>query len=385
MPNATRYPTPADYTSQYSGQLNKNKIYTDAAQHAIMNMIISQEVFADNFDGLDTGFADQFRVDGSMYGDVRLYYAVDALPNYPWIQDSDDALNVIPIKRAAVPNVQKITMDVFRQVEIGLDNYLSKQAWQSETSFADFTSVLLAMLRDSKQIYDYTTLASYVGTMKSSKTAQNVTMTLPTASASATNAEKESINRLRGEMISKKIADLQIAMKRPSRDFNEYGNLRAFNPATMSIVFNSDYVTELRNMDTPTVFSSDEILKNISDNVLAPEFFGTVLSTSGTSATASPVRSLVEKDYTSGNDTVHCIPGDEIPGGAAYAAGEAYTPNKKIICKIINKKALPFMSGFAVQTEFVNGKNLSRNNYLTWGHNTLEYLKNYPLITITEA
>lgn len=33
-------------------------------------------------------------------------------------------------------------------------------------------------------------------------------------------------------------------------------------------------------------------------------------------------------------------------------------------------------------TSFFNAKSLTENHYLTFGHNTLEYLKNYPMITV---
>ena len=33
-------------------------------------------------------------------------------------------------------------------------------------------------------------------------------------------------------------------------------------------------------------------------------------------------------------------------------------------------------------TSFFNAKSLTENHYLTFGHNSLEYLKNYPMITV---
>ena len=43
------------------------------------------------------------------------------------------------------------------------------------------------------------------------------------------------------------------------------------------------------------------------------------------------------------------------------------------------------MSAFEVGTSFFNPKSLTENHYLTFGYNTLEYLKNYPFITVSEA
>lgn len=56
----------------FTGQLRSNEIFA-----ALYNMIISQEVFSDNIKGSD--IVDQARVDGSMYGDTKLYYSTDAL------------------------------------------------------------------------------------------------------------------------------------------------------------------------------------------------------------------------------------------------------------------------------------------------------------------
>ena len=53
--------------------LTANEIYDTLA-----NMIISQEVFADNI-GKNQTLVDKGRVYGSMYGDTKLYYATDVL------------------------------------------------------------------------------------------------------------------------------------------------------------------------------------------------------------------------------------------------------------------------------------------------------------------
>ena len=53
--------------------LTANEIYETLA-----NMIISQEVFADNI-GKHQTVVDKARVQGSMQGDTKLYYATDVL------------------------------------------------------------------------------------------------------------------------------------------------------------------------------------------------------------------------------------------------------------------------------------------------------------------
>ena len=96
--------------------------------------------------------------------------------------------------------------------------------------------------------------------------------------------------------------------------------------------------------------------------------------------TATPV-TVSAVDY-------HVFPGDEIPAGATIVAstgnfepGEVYIEKADIICKVLVKLP-PYMSAFEVGTSFFNPRSLTENHYLTFGHNTLEYLKNYPFITV---
>ena len=59
---------------KFTGTLNSNEIFS-----AIYNMIISQQVFSDNIKGTASSLVDRARVDGTLYGDTKLYYATDVL------------------------------------------------------------------------------------------------------------------------------------------------------------------------------------------------------------------------------------------------------------------------------------------------------------------
>ena len=69
---------------------NANELF-----QSLGNMIISQRTFADNVDRGGDSLLSVFKTDGSLYGDTKLFYATDALKSYPWIQDSQDALNLL--------------------------------------------------------------------------------------------------------------------------------------------------------------------------------------------------------------------------------------------------------------------------------------------------
>jgi len=121
----------------FTGKLNSNAIFS-----GIYNMIISQQVFADNIKGTHSKLVDAARTDGGLYGDTKLYYATDALKSAPWGKDAE-ALNLLALHRPESPKCQAITLDQFRQISLTVDNYLTKQAWATESAFSEFNSVML--------------------------------------------------------------------------------------------------------------------------------------------------------------------------------------------------------------------------------------------------
>ena len=106
----------------FTGQLNANEIFA-----ALYNMIISQEVRADNIAGTYSSLVDKARVDGSLYGDTKLYYSTDVLKSAPWGNDAE-AANLLALHRPEAPKCQAIHLDQFRQICLTVDNYLSKRA-----------------------------------------------------------------------------------------------------------------------------------------------------------------------------------------------------------------------------------------------------------------
>ena len=77
-------------------------------------------------------------------------------------------------------------------------------------------------------------------------------------------------------------------------------------------------------------------------------------------------------------------PGDVVDTGSSVAANSTYTPNDKVICKIIHKDAIKMMSGFETSTEFFNPRSLTQNNYLIFGYSDPKNsrLKEFPFITV---
>lgn len=352
----------------FNGQLNSNEIFA-----ALYNMIISQEVFADNIYDTKASLVDMSRVDGGLYGDTKLYYATDVLESAPWGNDAE-AANLLALHRPPAPDCQAIELNVFRCISLTVDDYLSKRAWSTEGAFSSFNSIMLGWIRDTKRVYDSTLFNAYVGTAETTVGGQDVTITLPEV---ADNPEAQA--RMQAGTIATEMANLLVELEDITRDFNDYGKLRSYSSDSLIAVWNSEKLNEIKKIDLPTIFHKDGLIDKMGEYTLPARYFGKVNTGAGTTtASNTTIRSLVEKDF----GDKHCFPGDLLPNSQSYGANETYTQDDTILFKIMHKRSVPFMSAFEVGTSFFNPKSLTTNHYLTWGHNTLEYLKNYPMITV---
>ena len=380
----------------FNGQLNSNEIFG-----ALYNMIISQQVFADNIKGTKSTLVDMARVDGSMYGDTKLYYSTDALKSYAWGADAE-AANLLKLYRPKAPECQAIELNVFRQIPLTVDNYLSKRAWSTEGAFSEFNSVMLGWIRETKRVYDSTLYNTFIGTAVSTKATENISVDVTTAVGDLTGEAKA---RVEAGVIGEAIAKLLVNLEDISRDYNDYGHLRSYSSEDLVFVWNSDAMAKIEKRDLPTIFHK-EIIDKFGEHTLPARYFGTI----GTEAIAlasndGTKRSTIEADYaTAANaDVTHVFPGDLIPQktalvtalndngtvktiSAGIAAGDYYTVDSSILFKVYHRgpNSVPYMSAFEVGTSFFNPKSLTENHYLTFGHNTLEYLKNYPFITVKQ-
>lgn len=352
--------------------LNTNEIY--AAMH---NQIISVMGFGDNIKGTFGELASKAKVDGSMLGDTKVYRAADVLASNAWGNDAE-AENLLKTYRNKNIQEQTITLDSFRQICLTTDDYMSKRAWGEEGAFSSFNGILKSLMGETKKIYDATTYNCYIGTTETAVGQQTITIDTAAAVGDATG---EAAARLKAGAIGEGIAKLITNLKDATRDYNDYGYMRSYDvDDDMMFIFNSDLLAEIEKRDLPTVFHKDFIDK-LGQYALPAKYFGTVNATQTTGNGVA--RALEEMTVTkSGSPDKHIFGGELIPTGYIAPANTSYNPNAKVLCKVIHKRSVPFMSGFEVGTSFYNPKALLETNYLTWGHNTLEYLKNYPFITV---
>lgn len=391
----------------FTGTLTPNSIFS-----VLFNMIISQQVFADNIRGTYSALVDRSRRDGGLYGDTKLYYSTDILKSYAWGNDAE-AQNLLKLFRPKAPQVQAIKLDTFRQIPLTVDNYLTKQAWSTEGAFSEFNFVMLGWMRDTKRVYDSTLFNVFIGTTMTEKNKQHLVVDVTTAVGETTGEER---SRIEAQEIARAMADLLVDLEDATRLYNDYGQKRSYATDELLFVWNAAAVNKIEKRDLPTIFHKDFIDK-FKQYTLPARYFGTPNAASVTAATAK-TRSLIEQDIVfAGGETVaepidvmrggvemilqpgdtvnkgdigHVFPGDLIPAKTVLAASgnityPSYEETSDVLFKIIAADSVPYMSAFEVATDFFNPKSLTETHYLTFGHNTLEYLKNRPFITATQA
>ena len=383
--------------------LTANEIYNTLA-----DMIISQEVFASNI-GKHQTLVDKARVDGTLYGDTKLYYATDVLKSHDWLNDAE-APYLLALDRPQDPVVQAIKLDKFRQIRLTTDNYMTKRAFSDEGAFASFNGVMLGWMRDTRRVYEGTLYSTYIGTTTTSVGAQTRTVDITTATSGLTGVEKAQMTAM---VVAQDLANLLVEMGDYSRDFNDYGYLRSYANESIKVIWNAKFVNQIKKVDLPTIFHKEGLVDKFEEDVLPARYFGTVITaanvasySAGTPTTGKPIdsddntyvpganhangciRSLIETDVTVSGTAYHVFPGDEIPAGATIAAssanflyGEVYIEQADIMYKVVVKLPV-IMSAFEVGTTWFNARSLTENHYLTWSFNTLQYFKNYPFITV---
>ena len=315
---------------------------------------------------------------------------MDIGESYDWLNDAE-AENLLKINRNKTQTTQAIKLDKFRQTNVTVDNYLSKRAWMTEGAFNDFNSILINSLSGVKRIYDNGIINTFVGTHNSTASKGAIMITKPKAGANDTT---ESTNRLTSQMIAEQFADLAVDLGDNTRAYNELGYTRSTPIGECAVVWNAAIYNKILKVDLPTIFHKDG-LEPRATYVLPSRYFGIVnaAGTDGNTDTITTadgrtvpgagvngaVRSLIEQ--TIGD--VHYFPGDAIASGANAPAGTSYTEDSEnIICKVFPLEAIPFMSSFETGTMFNNPRSLTDTHYLTWGHNTLERIKEKPFITM---
>ena len=218
----------------FNGQLNQNAI-----QSALFNMIISQDIIGGSIKA-NYNLVSEAEEESGLFGDTKLYIDVPVLTPVDWVQDSEDARNLLELHRPGAPKTQKLTINVFKQVRLTKDAYLSKQAFGTEGAFVSYQSVLESRLNKSKETYLNKTYNTFIGTAKGTNAAgTEVKLDVNTAAN----------NNSAGENIAYAMANLVDEMKDYSTAFTKNGFERAFGDEDIKIIWNNKYVNAVKKID----------------------------------------------------------------------------------------------------------------------------------------
>lgn len=378
----------------YNGHLNANHI-----QSALFNMIIAQDIIGGSIHA-NYNLVDKAKEQAGLYGDTVLKIDTPVLTPVDWSQDSSDAVNLLALDRPGAPKTQAITIDVFKQVRLTKDDYLSKQAFGTEGAFAAYQSVLDSRLSKSKETYLNKTYNTFIGT---------------TAGQVTTSIDVDANSQTLGQNVAYGLTMLVDDMKDYNTKYTANGFERAFSDADIHIVWNNKYINQVRKIDTPVLYNPGVVEEVFKGDVLPAKYFGTVITSSNVSdfSAATPTTGKpIDSDtgaYTPGSNnangtiraakdlykpfgtagaTVYIPAGAEIPANKTIGAsatdfiyGEVYIEQADVICKVFTKLP-PVLEAFSVGTNFFNAKNLSTNMYLTFGHNTLVPLDSEAIVTV---
>lgn len=358
----------------FIGTLNQN-----AVLNALYNMIISQEVLSKNI-RLKGTLVEKFRTDGTLYGDTKLYISTDVgiITEYPNTADT-----LLTKKNPKNPETQAVTIDKFKQTAITVDGIKLKQAFTSADVYGAFISVTLQWLRDSMKVLNVTMINAFIGTVITEAERAVVEVALP-ARPETSIVEMQAYESYAAELIGASIADVSVDLEDALRDFNDYGYLRSYELSDFMIVWNKAWANRIRHISLPKIFHKDEVIgKEMESVTINSRYFGNRITEDGTSDgnQRTLVDKVVEITENGKKEKRQLFPGDIIPSGETYKAGEAYTQDNSIIGKIVHKRAVPFMSSIVLQSEFYNPKDGDRNHYLTWGYSEPTYLKDLPIIS----
>ena len=344
---------------------------------ALFNQIISQEVFSKNLGGLKSTLVERLRVDGTLYGDSKLYVSTDALTVGDWVTTGNSAL--LTVTNPPAPKLERIKIDTFKQIAVTIYPYMQKRAFADEGTYSQFIAVVLAWLGDTKRVYETTLINAYVGTVATASTVNSITVEYP-AAAAADNVDAEAVNRLTAMAIGKAISDLAVDLADVSRSYNENGFLRSYEMSDFIFVWNAEWYNKIRHVDLPTIFHKDGVIdmKGMDEVILPARFFGTITNDTTTGSTNRALKPLVV-------NSVYYNAGDLIASGQTVSANTTYDADATIVGKLVHKEAIPYMSAFSVGTSFFDAQKLRENHWLTFGHNTLDYIRNFPIIKIVAS
>lgn len=379
----------------HSQRLNANTVYSSLFNFVRLVGVLGAKL------KIDDSNAQRYKLDGyGRYEDQLEWISCDVLTSK--VFDPTDT-NLLATEQKITPAYKIITVDQVRQIGLTLPtDFLASQAFQNANYFDEIVSLAQSMIQKTRKLYDQRLVDTYIGTTVSATGKQSQTVTL-----TGSSAQDDTL------AIAEKVSNILFDMADTTRDYNDRQYMSAFGKEDVEILWNSKYFSKMMKVGLPVTYNKDGVLEN--GRTLHARYFGTPITTSNystysasTPAAGKPIdsddgtyvpgsnnangtlRALAEMDITVSGTTTHVFPGDELPSGAVVYASSAvqipcYIEDAKVICKIISKDAIKYVSSIETETSFVNGKAHTQNFWLTFMYANPDRLPEETFTTLKQA
>lgn len=352
------------------GKLNQNKIYK-----IFTNMVLKIYVNGDIIKNTNAELLNDIKESVGLGGDKIKIRDFDVLPRRAWLMDAE-SVNLTKNYRLQHEKEFDINIDQYSFFALTTDSYLSRAAWLSDRSFAEFQSALLNCIKSSKECFESTDYLAFVGTAKGLGSVKEI---------SVTN------DGMLAQRMSEGLANLWVELKRPTTKFNGYGYRRSYKDSDIKVMWNSAYMNSITNISLPVLFSTPEGLKaKFSQYVYSPDFFGTRNTIAKKTADENTRYAVgVTDNIGTENEVIH-LAGDHVEVGKAIANATdilipTYQADPTIACQVLVDNPVPYFDQFEIANDFANPASLNTTHRLIYAHNTLEVVPSRPIVTVKVA
>ena len=250
------------------------------------------------------------------FGDSVLYRSAD-IPSVTNMPTTSTLLSVVtPTTKEQVLSVSK-----FKSVQLTINNYLMRGAFDSEYAMSDFVAYLMKTMRASKEKYIYEELIGILDGYTPTNAEQTITINMFDTSSLLDPAQLQMAQTYNTNAFIKALLKAQIKLGTPYEKFND------------------DTFTEIVGNEDMVLFSTDDLANDLLVDTFAKLFNSDKIS----------------KEFKYGDSVV--IPRDLFT-----------TLTSSFLCYLAHKDKFQYGYAFSVATSFFDASTLNTNNWLHFAY-----------------
>lgn len=216
---------------------------------------------------------DSCLVDTIEYGEGKLLVSVDTLE----VSDYSAQSSILTAKKPIV-NEQYIETTDKKVIQVTINRYLMKGAFENEYALAECVSTIESMLEKTKNIYMYKKIVKAyegwtpTGSDKQPRTTQTITIDLidTDGMTGTTLVESKKANAL---TIYERLKALSLSVQTPSRDFNEINFEEMYNADELDFIVNGKFESLINTYAIASLLHSDKLdnIQLYDKSIIIPE------------------------------------------------------------------------------------------------------------------